>query len=279
MPSPFPNLGLVQRALRETYAATIMLSGVLFAISGLLAYALPRVQARFMERNRMPPQVRAFRDAMLGTDSSLGSVADIAYSIALSHPIVIALLAAHAIIVTTRILAAEVERGTVDVLLALPVTRIQLFVSETFAWLLTGLVAIGAVYGGSYFGSRFIPVEYRPDFGNMLLVMVNLALVYAVIGTSGLFAGVMTDRRTRAVLFVVLMTIFSVLVNFLYTLDPSLAFTKNLRFLSVLEYYKPVAMLRAAEFPWKDAAVLGGAAIVLWTLAAVRMSRRDVTTL
>lgn len=279
MPSPFPNLGLVQRALRETYGATIVLSGVLFAISSLLAYALPRVQARFMSRQFIPPQVRAFRDAVLGTDSTLGSVGDIAFSIALTHPIVVALLAAHAIIITTRILAAEVERGTVDVLLALPVTRIQLFVSETFAWILMGLVAIGAVYGGSYFGSRFIAVEYRPDFRNMLLVMANLALVYAVIGTCGLLSGVMTDRRTRAVLFVVLFTIFSVLVNFLYTLDQSLEFTKSLRFLSVLEYYKPVAMLRAAEFPWKDAAVLSGAAVALWGAAAVRMTRRDVTTL
>ncbi len=279
MPSPFPNLGLVQRAIRETYASTIMLAGVLFTISGLLAYALPRVQAKFMSGRGIPPPIRAFRDAMLGTDSSLGSVGDIAFSIALSHPIVIALLAAHAIIVTTRILAAEVERGTVDVLLALPVTRIQLFVSETFAWILTALVVLGAVYAGSYFGSRYILPEYRPDFGNMLLVIANLALVYAVIGASGLLAGVTTDRRTRAVLFVVLMTVFSVLVNFLYTLDPSLAFTKHLRVFSILEYYKPVSMLRTATFPWKDAAVLGGAALSLWSLAAIRITRRDVTTL
>lgn len=256
-----------------------MLSGVLFAISSLLAYVLPRVQERFSQRQFVPPQVRAFRDAILGMDSSLGSIGDIAFSIALSHPIVIALLAAHAIIITTRILAAEVERGTVDVLLALPVTRIQLFVSETVAWLIMAMVALGAIYGGSYFGSRFIVAEYRPDFGNMLLVMANLGLVYTVIGTSGLLAGVMTDRRTRAVLFVVLMTVFSVLVNFLYVLDPSLDFTERLRVFSVLEYYKPVAMLRAAEFPWKDAAILGGATLALWTLAAIRVTRRDVTTL
>ena len=279
MPSPLPNLGLVQRSLRETYGATLMLSGTLFAIVSLLAYALPRIQARFSQRGFVPPQVRAFRDAMFGADSSLGSVSDIAYAIVLSHPIVIALLAAHAIIITTRILAAEVERGTVDVLLALPVTRIQLFVSETFAWLVSRLFVLGVTYAGCYFGSRFVLPEYRPDFANMLLVLANLGLVYAVIGTSGLLAGVMTDRRTRAVLFVVLITVFSVLVNFLYTFDPSLEFTKRLRVLSVLEYYKPVGMLRLAEFPWKDAAVLAGAAIALWSAAAVRMTRRDVTTL
>jgi len=273
MPSPLPNLGLVQRSLRETYGATLMLSGTLFAIVSLLAYALPRIQARFSQRGFVPPQVRAFRDAMFGADSSLGSVSDIAYAI------VIALLAAHAIIITTRILAAEVERGTVDVLLALPVTRIQLFVSETFAWLVSGLFVLGVTYAGCYFGSRFVLPEYRPDFANMLLVLANLGLVYAVIGTSGLLAGVTTDRRTRAVLFVVLITVFSVLVNFLYTFDPSLEFTKRLRVLSVLEYYKPVGMLRLAEFPWKDAAILAGAAIALWSAAAARMTRRDVTTL
>lgn len=279
MPSPLPNLGLVQRSIRETYASTLILAGVLFSITSLLAYALPRVQARFAQRGFVPPPIRAFRDAMLGTDSSLGSIADIAYSIVLSHPIVIALLAAHAIIVTTRILAAEVERGTVDVLLALPVTRLQLFVSETAAWLVTALVVLGAVYGGTYFGSRFVPEEYRPDFANMLLVIANLSLVYGVIGTSGLLAGVTTDRRTRAVLFVVLMTVFSILINFLYTLDPSLEFTRRFRVVSILEYYKPAKMLRLGEFAWRDASVLGAASLVIWAFAAVRMSKRDVTTL
>lgn len=226
----------------------------------------------------IPPPVRAFRNAMLGVDS-LGGVAEVAYSIALSHPVVIALLAAHAIIITTRVLASEVERGTVDVLLALPVTRLQLLVSETVAWSVNALGVFGAVYAGNYFGSQFVKEAYRPDYAEMLLAIGNLALVYSVIGTLGLLAGVWTDRRLRAVLFVVLVTIFSLLVNFLYAIDQSLEFTRHLRFLSVLEYYKPIKSFQTGAFQWRDASILAGAAITLWTIAAIRLKERDVTTL
>lgn len=276
---PIPNAGLVQRALRETLATTIWLSLVLGGISALLAYALPRIQARFMQRQFIPPGVREFRNAVLGIEAESRSVADVAFSIALVHPIVIALVAAHAIIVCTRILASEVERGTVDVLLALPVTRFQLFVSETVAWLGTAVVLMASVHVGCFVGSRFILPEYRPDFGNLAMVIGNLALVYLVIGASGMLAAVLTDRRLWAVLAVLLLTIFTVLINFLYTLDPALEFTKALRPLSLLEYYKPGPILRDGTLPLGNFAILGAAAAGMWTLAAIVLSRRDVTTL
>lgn len=272
------NLGLVQRSLREILWTTITLALFLGSISALLAYALPRIQARFMQRNFIPPGVRQFRDAIFGFDSASAGVAEVAFSLAWSHPIVIALLSAHAIIVCTRILAAEVERGTVDVLLALPVSRLRLLASETLAWLLSAGIVLGAILAGSYVGSRFILEEYRPDFGKLLVVLVNLALVYGVIGTSSILMGVLTDRRVRAVLTVLVITVFSVLISFLHTLDPSLEFTKNLRFLSVLDYYKPIRVLMDGSWPWRDIAILGGACLGLWSAAAVVLARRDVTT-
>lgn len=272
------NIGLVQRSLREVIWTTLVLAFISGTVSGLLAYALPRVQARFMQRNFIPPGVRQFRDAIFGFDSTGSSVSDIAFALAWSHPIVIALLAAHAIIVCTRTLAAEVERGTVDVLLALPVSRARLFFSETAAWLLTAAVLLGAVYAGSWTGARFIPPEHRPDFGRLLMVLCNLSLVYGVIGATAMLGGVLTDRRVRAVLATIILTIGSVLINFLYTLDPSLEFTKHLRFLSVLDYYRPVRMLMEGAWPLRDMAILGGAIVALWTAALAVLSRRDVTT-
>ncbi|MDX2132172.1 MAG: ABC transporter permease subunit [Planctomycetota bacterium] len=274
---PF-NVGLVRRALREVFWSTVVLALISGAISGLLAYALPRVQARFMSRGRIPPGVRQFRDAMFGFDSTSSSVSDIAFSLAWSHPIVIALLAAHAIIVCTRVLAGEVERGTVDVLLALPVSRMRLFASETLAWSMSGAVLLGAVYAGSWTGARFIEEQYRPDFGRLFMVLCNLALVYGVIGMVAMFGAIVSDRRVRAVLATIILTVFSVLINFLYTLDPSLEFTKHLRFLSVLDYYRPIRMLMEAAWPWRDMGILAGTIGVLWVGALVVLSRRDITT-
>lgn len=272
------NLGLVRRALREILPVSIVLAVLLGSISALLAYALPRIQARFMQRSFVPPGVRQFRDALLGVQTEAAGVSEIAFSIAWSHPMIIALLAAHAIIVCTRVLAGEVERGTIDVLLALPVSRFRLFCSETLAWALGAAIVLGALPLGSYIGSRFINPDFRPDWGRLFMVLPNLALVYAVIGAAALLGATISDRRVRAVVAVIIFTVLSVLINFLYTLDPSLAFTKNLRFLSLLDYYKPVAVLIDGRWPVRDMAILAAAAASLWAATAAILARRSVTT-
>jgi ABC-type transport system involved in multi-copper enzyme maturation permease subunit len=272
------NLGLVHRAWREIVWTSVVFAMVVASISGLLAYALPRIQARFQQRQFVPPGLKQFRDALFGFDSTSAGISEIAFAIALSHPIVLALLSAHAIMVCTRVPAAEVERGTIDVLFALPVSRWSIFVSETAAWLFSALLVVGGVFVGSYVGAQFILPEYRPDWSKLAMVLVNLALVYGLIGCAGLLAATITNRRVWAVLSVLILTVASLLVNFLHTLDPALEFTKEIAFLSFLDYYRPIRTLMEGSWPVRDMAILGGAIVTLWTVAGVWLSRRDITT-
>ncbi len=272
------NLGLVHRAWREIAWTSLVFALVVGSVSGLLGYALPRIQARFMQRQFIPPGVRQLRDAIFGFDSTGAGVSDIAFALAWSHPIVLALLSAHAIMVCTRVPAAEVERGTIDVLFALPVSRWSVLVSETAAWILSGLLVLGAVYTGSYIGARFIPVEHQPSWSKLAMVLANLALVYALIGCASMLAATVTNRRTWAILAVLIMTVASLLINFLYTLDPSLAFTKRLAFLSFLEYYSPIRVLMGGQWPLRNMTILACAAASIWIVAGIWLNRRDITT-
>lgn len=274
---PF-NRGLVLRALREIAWPTLVFSTLIGTVCGMMSYFLPRVQAKFMSRGAVPPPLKVFREALFGFDPGNAGVSEIGFAMAWSHPVIIAVLTAHAILVCTRVLAGEVERGTIDVLLALPVSRWRLFMSETTAWLLSGVTLLGCLFLGSFIGAQYIDPMYRPNWAHLAMVLANLALVYSVIATSSMLAAVLTDRRARAVLAVIILTVFSVLISFLYTLDPSLAFTKKLRFLSVLDYYKPVKVLITGEWPLRDMLWLGGASLVLWVSAGIVLSRRDVTT-
>lgn len=272
------NIGLLHRAWREIAWTSIVFAMVVASISGLLAYALPRIQARFAQRQFVPPGLKQFRDALFGFDSTSAGVSEIAFAIALSHPIVLSLLSAHAIMVCTRVPAAEVERGTVDILFALPVSRWSIFISETAAWLCSAVIVVGAVFVGSYVGAQFIRPEYRPDWSKLAMVLANLALVYGVIGSAGLLAATITNRRVWAVLSVLILTVASLLINFLHTLDPALEFTKKVAFLSFLDYYRPIRTLMEGTWPLRDMAILGGAMASLWTVAGVWLSRRDITT-
>jgi hypothetical protein len=275
------NPGLILRAWRETRGATLVFFLLVGLFSGLLAFALPRVQERFLSRARfVPPQLMQVRNALLGVDTSTSGVTEIAYSLAWSHPIVLALLFAHAILVTTRVPAGEIERGTMDVLLGLPISRWQLFINETAAWFATGGLVLSAMFIGCRTGSFWVKPEYHPSWPLMGVVLTNLAFVYLVIGTVGCLASAFGDRRGRAVLIVLVVAVGSLLLSFLESLwDPA----KRIGFLSILHYYRPAVILQSAGageavWPWRNLAVLAGAAATAWTIAGVKLARRDLAT-
>ncbi len=269
------NIGLIRRAFREMIPTTLLCAALLATISGLLAYALPLFQAKMIQR-AMPPGFMQMRNVMLGVDASGGGIADIGFSIAWSHPVVLILLLAQAIIACTRVPAGEIERGSIDMLMGLPISRRQLFLSETAAWLLGGAIMLGALYAGSFVGARFIPPEYRPHWGKLAMVLVNLGFVYAVVGAAAMAASSLSDRRGRAILVVLVLTVGSLLINFLELLwEPS----KQIAFLSFLHYYRPIGMLKDGKWPLGDLATLGGIALGLWVTAGVVLSRRALTTL
>lgn len=269
------NLGLVSRTIRETWGTTLALAGVVFAFSALLAYVLPGVQERFLKRNFIPPQLLEIRNAIMGVDGASSSVAEFAFGLAWTHPVVLAVLFAHATMLTTRVPAGEVERGTMDILLGLPVSRWTLHISESFAWLLSGTLVLGLMFAGSVFGAQFIKPANRPDWGAILIVLVNLAGVYFVAGGAGMLAASATNRRGRAVLWVMIFLIGSMLLFLLRTLwTPA----EKFGFLSLLHYYRPAIIMRSGAWPVRDLCVLLGAGLALWLAAGTILSRRALTT-
>ena len=275
MNSLWINLGLVRRSLRETWATTLIFALIVAAFSGLLAYVLPGVQERFMKNNFVPPQLMQIRNALLGVDGSTSTVAQFAFGLAWAHPVIMALLFAHAVMLVTRVPAGEIERGTMDILLGLPVSRWTLHVSESLAWLISGGFVLGMMFAGSYVGAQFIKPANRPDWEGIFVVLVNLAGVYFVAGSAGLLAATCTNRRGRAVLWVLIFLVASMLLFLLRSLwEPA----EKFGFLSLMHYYRPAMILRAGEWPVRDLIVLASAMVVLWITAGVILSRRALTT-
>ncbi len=269
------NLGLVRRSLRELIPVSLGFGVFTGTVVGLLSYALPQVQARFMRRGFIPPQVRQLRNALFGVDTSDAGIAEVAFSMVWIHPVLIILLFAHAILVCTRIPAGEIERGTVDVLLAMPVSRWKLFRSETAAWLMTAALVLGLAFLGCYVGTRFVTPDQLPDFGRLAMNLVNLGLVYGAVGCAALAIAAGVDRRMRAVMGVLVVTIGTLMVNFL---EPLWEPAKHAAPLSLLHYYKPFAVIKTGEWQVKDLAILSGVCATLWVTAGVVFSRRDITT-
>lgn len=266
----------MRRAARELWGTTLVFGLALLCICALLGFALPRFQQQFLQKMSSMPFLQEMRNAMLGTDVGNATGPEVPFGIGWSHPVLLAILWAHAIVCGTRVPAGEVDKGTIDVLLGLPVSRWQVYVSETVVWLLSAAVVLALGLAGNLIGMRFAPPDMRPDLGRLLIVIANLFVLYGAVGAAAWFASSFSDRRGRAVTMVLIFAVGSLLLNYLALLWPA---ARRVQFLSILNYYRPVFPLRSGEWPVMDMVKLGLAGVGLWVAGGAIFSRRDLSTL
>jgi ABC-2 type transport system permease protein len=172
--------------------------------------------------------------------------------------------------------AGEIDRGTIDVLLGLPVSRRAVYFCESIVWLVSGLLIIVMGLLGHRIAAPAMPEEMRPELSRAVLVMTNLYCVYVAVGGIAFLASALSDRRGRAMAIVFGLVLASFLLNFVAQFWPP---AQQIAFLGVMEYYQPAQILQSGDFPIRDAAVLllvGGSA---WVLGGEVVARRSICTI
>jgi hypothetical protein len=269
------NRGLMLKAAIEIWPTTIFCGVLLFGAEAALAYVIPTFQGQLSESLMQIRFLQDFLGAMLGVKitDQIGPEAFMAFPWV--HPVVLTTVWAHALVCCTRTPAGEVDRGTADVTMTLPVTRWGILVSETAVWMVAGIVVLLFGLAGNLFGGQYVEAAEQPDPYSVLIILANLYCLYLAVGGLSWLASASSDRRgpAMAVVFVVLLA--SCLVNFLAQFSE---FAERISFLGMLYYYRPLFILRDGHVPWRDVGVLLAVAAGLWTAAGVVFSRRDVCT-
>jgi len=270
------NRGLLAKALRESWRGTLVLGVGLAVAEVALAYALLKFQD---ELSVLWSQItflqRAFR-AIFGADVAGRPGPEMLSAIAWVHPAVFALVWAHAITYCTRIPAGEVDRGTIDVLLGMPVSRWQLYRTETIAWLASGAVILLLGAAGNMFGHLVAAGGARPDPRRLAIVIANLFCLYLAVGGLAWLVSAPSDRRGRAMGVVFAFVLASFLLNYLAQFwSPA----ERVSFLSLLHYYRPLPILHDGTWPVRDMIILLLSGGGLWTVGGFIFARRDLSTL
>ncbi len=269
------NRGLLLKSWRETWPPTVLFGVALFLIQAILAFALPKLQSQLSAQLASTPFLRDLIGAMIGADVSAGVGPEMFAAIPWVHPVVLALAWAHAIVLCTRVPAGEVDRGTIDVLLALPVSRRQVFVTESVTWLGSGFSIIAGALLGNAIGTRLGGNALGIPALRFLPVAANLFALSMSVGAFAWLASSLSDRRGRALTVALLAVLASFLLNYLAQFwEP----TRRAAWLSVLRYHQPLAALRSGRWPFADMGILLGAAGVMWAAAGAVFARRDLTT-
>ncbi len=207
--------GLLTKIFVEVRWPVLLFGLGMSLIMGLLTMLLPKVLGdihRLFERMSF---IKPLITALLGVDPGERMTAGMSQAFLWVHPTVLTLMWVHEVMFCTRVPAGEVDRGTIDFLLSLPVSRWKVFMAETIGWLCSGLFILVSGFSGHLLASVFVRPEMRPAMLTTFYVMTNLFAVYLAVGGFAFLISACSDRRGRAtgVVFAVLLASF--LLNFL----------------------------------------------------------------
>ncbi len=267
--------GLLLKVIWETRLPTLLFGLALGIVMLLLTRIIPQMQREIEQLLSHLPLAKSMMAALMGIDVKEELNAQVLQAFVWVHPAVLSLIWGHEIVFCTRLPAAEIDSGTVDVLLGLPVSRRSLYLAESAGWLVSGLVILAMGAAGYSISARQIAPDMRPNRENVLMVLLNLYCVYVAVGGWAFFVSSCGSRRAPAIAVVFALLLASFLLTFLARFWwPA----SQLEFLSVLHYYQPAQVLRTGSLPPGDVAALLAAGAAGWIAGGEIFTRRDICT-
>jgi ABC-2 type transport system permease protein len=195
-----------------------------------------------------------------------------ALTLGLEHPLAIAFVGIFAIGASTGAIAGERERGTLEVLLARPISRRELYATVmTAAVILVGLVIL-ALLLGQVFGLVLQGLTSEVSLGWMPLVFLNGLLLWSAFATFGMAASVSFDRLSPALGLTMAYLLINYFLEILGSLWRDVAWSQQY---SLFHHFNPGKILTGQADPL-DFLVLAAAAVLPVVYALIVFPRRDL---
>lgn len=195
-----------------------------------------------------------------------------AITLGVQHPLAIAMIAIFAVGASATAVAGERARGTLEVLLARPISRLTLYASILLALLLSVLIVLAAILGGMVGGAAAQGFIGELDLSRLHLVVLNGFGLWAAFTTFSLAASVTFDRPGPAIGLSLSYLVLNYFLEILGSLWSDASWTQEY---SLFHHFDPGAIL-AGEGVASDLLIVTVAAIVPVIYALVIFPRRDL---
>jgi beta-exotoxin I transport system permease protein len=195
-----------------------------------------------------------------------------AMTIGFQHPIGIGLVAIFAVGAAANAVAGEREAGTLEVLLARPLSRRRLYTSVGAAVKISIALVVALLLAGQVIGMAALGVMDEIDVAMIPLVWVVGLLLWAAFATFSLAASVTFDRRGPAIALSLAYLGVNYFLEILGTFLPDIDWTQEY---SLFHHFNPGEIVTGKLDP-VDLVILGIAVVlpVIWAL--VVFPRRDL---
>ncbi len=264
---------LVRQALRDNALLIGIALAALFGFELLYTQAMHDLSASLLKFWQEIPFLRTLLMTLAGLDVSGEISATTLMSLGLVAPFLIIVTWGVIVTVCTSLPVGEIDRGTADLLFSLPISRASLYCSLSATWLALSVAMALTAWGGLAAAERLVGTAEPLDHAALLRVVVNLMLLFAAVCGLSLLVSSFTSRRPAAVGLVIGTLAVSFMLNFLAAFQPSM---RAVSFLGVLDYYRPVDIVRGPGWPLHNMLVLAAVAIGCWSVGLWRFCRRDI---
>jgi ABC-2 type transport system permease protein len=210
-----------------------------------------------------PPAMSAFFGDLTKLTTPAGYLTAEFFSIA---PI---MLGIFAVLVGSGLVVADEESGTLDLVLAHPVSRTTLFVGRLLALVAVSVGILAIAWAGLMLSMQWSSLGV--DWWHMALPFISLLAILMVVAMLALLLSLVLPSRRVAAATAYFLLVASYFVTSLATLNDSL---KTLARISPLNYYQSGNAINGLNISW--VLVLLAVATLLAIVAWWRFERRDI---
>ena len=262
------NLAVFRHALRQNRVRLLIVVAALMLWGALMPVIYAAFGVEMQEIIRQFPMIEQFARFGGGSMFSLpGSV-----GLGFIHPIAIALLAVFAIAYPVTAVAGERQRGTLENVLARPVSRRSFYVTLLVVAVLLIALSVAAALVGALVASAAVNRLDELEAQNLPLLWLNGTLLYVAFASIGLAASVSFDRAAPAAAVTLAVVLVAYFLQVLGSLWPD---AEWLQPYSLFYYLKPEEVLTNG-LSLVDIGLLAAVAALGVIYAVIVFPRRDL---
>lgn len=267
-------LAFARRMWRDKYKSLIIYSLVAFAFLWMFVALFPSIQQQADQYDQI---MQAFPTELLGAiniDPSIMSFGELEPYIATEYMSFVWPILAIIFIVSVAnyISIRDIDKGAIETLASLPVSRLRIFAERYSAGLMMiivftiisvlGTVLLTWAYGVDYELNNFITTTIGASFFAWAVysLVVLISVIFSDKGKANMASGGI----------LLLMYVLAVIANLSDDLQ-------NLRYASFFYYFNGTDMLVKDVYPEHTLLILGGFALVATVAAALHFNRRDLS--
>ena len=190
-----------------------------------------------------------------------------------NHPMILAIFVIVVISITTKHLTGEIEKGTMELMLSLPIKRTYFvfrlwFISALITLFLIAFALLGAYLGVYFFGEISQEFIYK-----ISTIGLNLWFLIVLIMSFSLLISTFEREASKAVGKSSIVIIIFYFFDFLSTAWDPLAFTKTF---NIFTYYQPQKLMFGDRHLIDNLPVLSILIILCLGISLWQFNRRDI---